>query len=126
MAHLCVVLQASALAKTDRRFGDPEFFTWLKAGLIRDLILSGNGNSLREAYDIITLDEEAVLFNYLAMQPIETLSRREGVVYYNMHTAINLKDGVKHTVFVNTSFPMKYLETKTEKEKFYTKPIYKR
>jgi hypothetical protein len=117
MANLKVVLQALALARTDARFGDVKVLEWVREGLMKNLMVSGEGKSLDDAYDVITLEEEIILLSKLGIKPEQTLSNREGVVYYNMHDYTDKKTGRPATLFVNTSFPMRYLEAKSKVNK---------
>ena len=125
LAHIDVVLQALSLARQDKRFGKPEFFEWVREGLIRTVVISGSGISLAKAYDIITLQEETILFQRLGVKPERGEPVKEGVTYYNMHDVVNLKNGRKYTIFVNTSVPMRFLEKKAEYEKNFTANIRK-
>ena len=119
------MLQALSLARQDKRFGKPEFFEWVREGLIRTVVISGSGISLAKAYDIITLQEETILFQRLGVKPERGEPVKEGVTYYNMHDGVNLKNGRKYTIFVNTSVPMRFLEKKAEYEKNFTANIRK-
>lgn len=114
LANIEVVTQALSLAKQDKRFGNPEFFIWMKEGLIKTVKISGNGFSLKEAYDVITMQEEIILLGRLRLRPLETLSRKEGIVYYNMHEVQNVDTGRTFTIFVNTSIPMTVIERREE------------
>ena len=126
LANLAVVMQALSLAREDERFGDPKFLEWMREGLVKTVVISGNGYSLRDAYDVITLQEEILLFNRLGFQQLETKAVREDTIYYNMHDVKDLKTGKTRTVFVNTTIPMKYLEAKQEEiERFYSLDIRK-
>ena len=111
LAHLQVVMYALSFAKKDARYGDVQFLTWLRNGLINDVMISGDGNTLRGAYDVITFYEETALLGNLGVKVLETLSRAEGYYRYNMHEVEDLKTGRVYTVFVNTTFPVKFLET---------------
>lgn len=111
LGNLQVVLQALSLSKLDRRFGNPKFFSWMRDGLVNDVLISGDGKTLRGAYDIITVAEETVLLNKLGVRVLDTQERHEGAVYYTMHEVEDLRSGQKYTVFVNTSFAMKFLES---------------
>lgn len=126
MANLDVVMQASALAKRDKRYGDTQFFTWLKRGLIRNLMNSGDGMTLHGAFDIVTLGEEPILFRYLGMRSKSSKSSKEGFAYYNMHDAISLEDGKEYTIFVDTTYMMKFLEAKSNLTQSPTYDILKR
>lgn len=114
MANLQVVLQALALARTDKRFGDTKTLEWVRTGLLKNLMVSGDGKTLRDAYDIISLEEEIILLQSLGIKPTQTLSNREGIIYYNMHDYIDTKTGRPSTLFVNSSYPMRFLEAKSK------------
>lgn len=116
LAHLGVVMRAAALAREDKRFGNPEFFQWMREGLMQSVTISGDGRSLKGAYDVITLTEETMLLRALGYKLENTLPRHEGFVYYNMNEVQDLRTGEKLTLFVNTTYPMRFLEGK-EKEK---------
>lgn len=112
LANLQVVAQVLSLSKIDQRFGNPEFFTWMMRGLIADVKRSGNGDTLQDAYDVITLAEENVLFGQLGVKRIETKAAQEGFYHYNMHEVKDIRTGQSRTVFVNTTIPMRFLEKK--------------
>ena len=120
MAHLGVVMQAASLSRTSKKFGDYKFYKWMKAGLIRDLVISGNGYSLRDAYDIITMAEEPILMNYLGLQPLKMISNTEGRKHYNMHDVRKLETGQEFTLFVDTSLMMKFLTAKAEMQEGFS------
>ncbi len=124
LAHIDVVMLALSLAREDKRFGHPEFFEWMRDGLIKTVLISGDGYTLNGAYDIITLSEEVILFNRLNFQKNETIPVKEGIVYYNMHDGEDMQSGRKRTVFVNTSIPMKHLEAlRVEQKETFTLDI---
>lgn len=125
LANIDVVTQALSLAKDDKRFGNPEFFGWVKEGLIRTVMISGNGYTLKQAYDVITMQEEIILMGRLRLRPLSTVSRKEGVVYYNMHEVQNVDTGRTFTLFVNTTIPMKVIERREEEAQSYTLDIRK-
>ena len=112
MAHLGVVMELAALAESHKRYGDPKFFNWLKRGIIRTVINSGTGYTLDDAYDVITLHEEEMIFRYIRHIVQETVPNREVSIYYNMHKTQNVDTGKTYTIFVNTTLPMKFLEAK--------------
>ena len=124
LAHIDVVLLALSLAREDKRFGRPEFFEWMRDGLIKTVVISGDGYTLNGAYDVITLSEEVILFNRINFQKNETIPVREGIIHYNMHDGEDVQSGRKRTVFVNTSIPMKHLELlQLEQKKTFTLDI---
>ena len=109
LANLRVVLQALALSKIDARFGNPKFFSWLRDGLVHDVMISGTGKSLDEAYDVITLSEETIIFGRLGVRRLSTQAAQEGYYDYNMHEVEDLRTGQHWTLFVNTTHPMRFL-----------------
>ena len=126
LANLAVVMQALSLAREDKRFGNPEFFEWVREGLVKTVVISGDGYTLRGAYDVITMQEEILLFNRLGFQQIDTQAVKEHLIYYNMHDVKDISTGKTRTVFVNTSIPMRYLEAvEEEAEQFYSLDIRK-
>lgn len=110
LANLDVVLQAISLSKQDKRFGNPAFFQWMRDGLMKSVVISGSGYSLQQAYDVITMQEETMLLRRLGFRPTESVQRKEGIIFYNMHTVMDPKTGKERTIFVNTSIPMRVLE----------------
>ena len=114
MANLRIIVQAQAFATIDQRFGSPDFFLWLRRGIMRNVLDSGDGNKLRSAYRIITLAEEEALMTQLGFRIVDTKSAEEGVYHYNMHDAEDLRNGQINTVFVDTSTPLEFLEKNQE------------
>ncbi|NCT41800.1 MAG: hypothetical protein GW778_09100 [Alphaproteobacteria bacterium] len=112
MGNIRVVAQALAFAKLDSTFGSPRFFSWLRKGLVRDLISVGDGKSINSAYHIITLSEETVLIGQLGLRVINTVSADQGTLFYNMHEVENIKTGQRSTLFVNTTRPLVFLRMK--------------
>lgn len=106
LAHIGIVTQVLALAAEDKRFGNVKFFRWLKRGLMNEVLTSGDGKTLDGAYDVMTLDEEAMLIRWLNFKLVSTEPRRSGYLYYNMHTVESLETGRKFTLFVNTTYPL--------------------
>ncbi len=112
LANIDAVMQALVLSQQDRRFGDPEFFEWLRYGLVNSVQKSGDGGSIFRAYDIVTIGEESALLNQMNVQVLETKSEESGGLYYNMHT---VKDGIhpqSYTVFTDVTLPMRFLDRK--------------
>ena len=117
LAHVGIVSLALSFSREHAAFGDPAFLYKLQQGLLNDVIKSGNGRSLMQAYDIITLDEEVMLINQLKLGPVVRNDRHEGSVYYTMHDYVDDETGAGSTIFVNTTLPMRYLEAHKEPEK---------
>jgi hypothetical protein len=117
MAHLAnmrVIAQALSFSKLDSSFGSPNFFNWLRKGIMRDILAKGDGDTLKTGYSVITLSEETALIGQLGYTVIDTQSANEGAYYYNMHEVEHIKTGEKKTLFVNTSIPMRFVNRKQE------------
>lgn len=115
LANVGVVMQALSYARQNPQYGNPKFFEWVKNGLMNAVMMSRDGRTLNEAYGIVTFPEETLLLIHLRSKLIRTDSQQEGFVYYNMNEIEEFQTGKRWTVFVNTTFPMRFLE---RKEKF--------
>lgn len=125
MANLKVVLQAYSLSKLDRKLGNPDFFKWMKEGLAKSVIYSGDGKSKGGAYDAITLSEETILFTYLNLKRLDTKSTSEGPRHYNVHEVQDIKTGQKWTMFVDVSYPVNRMQHDEKEKKNLQYDIYK-
>ncbi|GJL86223.1 MAG: hypothetical protein DHS20C02_19980 [Micavibrio sp.] len=110
MANVGVVIEALALAREDKRFGDTEFFRWMSSGLMQVVLKSGDGRSLRGAYNVNTLDEETLLIHHLNLKLIKTDARHSSRIYYNMHLVRDLISGEEFTLFVDVTHPFAKIE----------------
>lgn len=115
LANVAVVVQALSLSRTDRRFGNPKFFLWVRDGLMQSVIKSGDGLSLTTAYDALTLGEESLLISSLNLKLIKTDLRKSGLTYYNMHAVEDMANGENFTLFVNISRPLKRAQVQAGK-----------
>lgn len=109
LANMRVITQALSFSKLDSTFGSPVFFRWLRKGIMRDILRTGDGNTLRTAYSVVTLSEETSLVGQLGYTILDTQSAREGGLFYNMHEVEEIGTGQKKTLFVNTSTPMRFV-----------------
>ncbi len=112
LGNLDMINQIYALSLDDPRFGDPAFYNWLREGVIKSVMYSGDGKSLVTAFDIVTAAEEAELLAGLGVQVEETLPRRSGQVFYNMHDVYDPALDQRYSIFVNTSAPLSRLENR--------------
>jgi hypothetical protein len=116
LGNIDIVNQALSLARQDARFGDPSFYEWLQAGLLRSILGSGSGESLTRAYEITSMGEETALLNALQVRVLQTLTRESGGVYYNIHDVQAYDTGAKRSIFTNISIPMTTLTARRETE----------
>lgn len=118
LANIGVVDQALSLSLQDPVFGDPEFFTWLREGLIAELLRSGDGKTPRGAYDIITMEEEGYLLAALGVQPGAVETSHSGKKYYNMHSVTDADTGEEFVLFIDATRPL------ARAEKIRERPVY--
>ena len=109
LANLQVVVFALTMSREQLKYGNPEFYRWLRDGLIKAVMRTGNGKSLSDAFNIITMAEETVIFNQLGLKHLSTTQGNEGYYDYNMHDVQDLRTGQKWTLFVNTTIPVMFL-----------------
>lgn len=118
LGNLDAVTQALALGRQDKRFGDPGVLGWLRGGIIRSVVASGDGQSLAGAYDVMTLGEETALLTSLGYKIVESHAVRESTIYYNVYKVIDPRKGQAKNIFVNTTTPMRRLEAQSQKNRF--------
>lgn len=106
LANIDVVTQAYGLSLGDKRFGDPQFFKWVREGIIDSIMGAGTGENLQYAYDAITPGEEAVVLAQLGVKVLATHERQLNRVYYHMHDIYDPATGREYTIFVDVSRPM--------------------
>ena len=68
------------------------------------------GRNLVHAYDVMTMGEETALLRALQVKLVKTEPREAGGTYYNMHEVQDPTTLKTHTIFVNVSKPMDFLE----------------
>lgn len=120
LANIDVVAQALVLSRQDKIYGDPKFFEWVRNGLLRDIVQNGTGADLGNAYDVVTLGEEAMLMNVLRLKVLRTESAEEGGIYYNMHYVEDPKQAQPYWMFVDVSIPVRFMQ-KEDREAENTK-----
>ena len=116
LANVEIVSLALSLSKKDKRFGSVKLFERLRAGLFEQVINSGNGTTLDDAYDVISPAEARMLLSYLDVSVLQTMSGREGYYYYSMYDVEDRKTGQPRTIFVNSTFLQNHLD-KLEEDK---------
>ncbi|HBR69438.1 MAG TPA: hypothetical protein DEA55_08700 [Rhodospirillaceae bacterium] len=117
MGNIGIIMEALALAREDKRFGDPGFFRWMRDGLIQVIIGSGDGKTLTSAYHTYTADEETMLVAYLGLKLINTEARQEGRIAYNMHLVRDPKTNREYTIFIDVTRAMAKIQNSKKKEK---------
>ncbi len=121
LANIEIVNTALALGLDDKRFGDPEFLQWMRAGLLQNILHSGDGSSLMKAYDAVTMGEEVALMQELRLRVLKTESAESGGVYYNMHQVKDRETGQERWIFVDVTRPLDFLERRKREKGTYAR-----
>lgn len=111
-ANLAVVEMGETLSKRDKRLGKPEYYAWLRKGLMTEVMNSGDGSSPETAYDVITLEEERELLDRLNLKITRSETVQEENEWYNMYE-ITKPDGTPSIIFVNATYPLSKVKKMT-------------
>lgn len=111
-----VVMAAIVLVRDNPFLGDINFLEWMGSGLERRLLQSGNGAVASSAYNIYTPGEEAFLFRYHGVKPIQTEVLATESAYYHIHLVEDLRTGKPSKIYVRLTDIMKKLETQKRME----------
>lgn len=112
LGHMGVVLQALALSREDKRFGDQKFLQWVRDGLLQDVLYSGTGDSLSAAYDVIVPEEETMLLLSQGGALEQIKSGRRGVYYFNRYVLRDPDTGRLSELYVDISRPMERMHVR--------------
>jgi hypothetical protein len=118
LANIGAVEQALELSRQDERLGDPALYEWVREGLIRDLLKSGNGRTPHGSYDIITMEEQDYLVAQLGFEVLSRETSHTGIKYYNMLEVGDPETGEEFTIFVDATYPLARLEKEKQKPAF--------
>lgn len=115
LANMNVLLQAIALSRDDKRLGNTQWLIKIKKGLLDNILSTGDGKTLKTAYDVITLGEEDMLLAYLGFDVQETEYKNQHMLRYNIHIGhfIDYPDPKRPEgipLFVNISIPIRHIE----------------
>lgn len=106
--NLAIVSLGEGLCRADKRLGDAKFYAWLRDGILRDVLASGDGSSPENAYDVVTMEEEAQLLRALKFKPSSVETVHEGSEWYNMYPFS--RAAAAGALFVNITYPLSKLE----------------
>ncbi len=118
LANLDVVTQALSLSRQDPRFGDLKMLMWMREGILRSVLQSGDGLSLASAYDVVTIGEETALLQVLGYNVLATQTLQSSTTFYNVHTVIDDKTQSLRSIFVNVTTPMRRLQSQQQENRF--------
>lgn len=114
LANIDVVTLALSLARENPVYGDAPFFEWLRANLVQSILDSGDGSTLSNAYDLVTMGEQGALLNALKVSIKSTKTEHSADLYYTMYEVTDPKARGPYTIFANVSRPMTWLESKKQ------------
>lgn len=122
LANIDVILLAIYYARQDPRYGEVDFYEWVRDGLVYSIGRYEKGETIRLACNIMVLGEEALLFstNDLKILDTEFISGSRG--FYHLHLVEDTKTGKKREYYTNISAPMEkikieYLKRLQEQER---------
>lgn len=111
--NIAVLSFAIEQAKKDERYGDDAILSWLYKGLVKSLTLEPRGTSIKDAYRVITFDEEQFLFDYLDVQKIKTrLINASDAYLYHAHLVHKNNDSADDNfeIYVDATYPLHAIE----------------
>jgi hypothetical protein len=109
---------AFSLATKDPRLGNAEFYQWALWGIMATVERTGDGDEISEAYNVITVGEETMLFRMLGVNHLgleETIDN--GFYVFNVHRVEDPATKRQFKVFVNITHPMSFLQSQEKKRK---------
>lgn len=110
LGNIDVVLQALSLARDNPIYGDPAFYEWVVIGTQEDLMSGYNGRSMKKAYTLITMADEAFIFSRLKVKSVHSELVSDGANFYAIHLVEEFKTKKQYELFINTSIPMRHLK----------------
>ncbi|MCD8526004.1 MAG: hypothetical protein LRY62_02245 [Alphaproteobacteria bacterium] len=110
LAHIDVVLQALSLARDNPLYGDPAFYEWVVKGLENEILSSTKGRTMRDAYSLVTMGEEALILNRLGAKSVYMELVSDGLHFYNIHLAEDFETHKQYELFMDTTRPMRRLK----------------
>lgn len=118
IANFTIVSRAWQLAREHPIYGNYKFWNTVRSELFQTILESGDGFTFETAYDVITLDEETYLLQYLGYDVKSTLpSYERGQYRYNIHAVVEESTGLDYEIYINTTVPVRYLESQERKER---------
>lgn len=96
------------------RFGEARWIGWLYKGMVRSITLDRDGRSVRDAYRVISFDEESFLFEYLKLTKIKTklVSAADGAFMYHRHVVHPKGKKTDRTfdLYVDVTYPLNLIK----------------
>lgn len=110
LGSLDVMLQALSLARGDSGYGDPAFYEWVVKGIEADVMADHNGRTMKDAYILITMGDEALIFKRLKAKSTYVEMVSDGSQFYYIHLAEDLKTHKQFELYINATIPMRVLK----------------
>lgn len=110
LGNIDVVLQALSLARENPIYGDPAFYEWVVKGTEQEIMSSYTGRTMKRAYVLVTMGDEALVFNRLGAKSIHSELVSDGKKFYTIHLAEDLKTKKQFELYIDSSLPMRRLK----------------
>lgn len=110
LGNIDVVLQALSLSRGSNLYGDTGFYEWVVQGTEQEIMTRRKGRTMKDAYVLITMGDEALIFNRLGAKSVFSELVSNGAKFYYIHLAEDLKTRKQYEVFMDASYPMRRLK----------------
>lgn len=110
MGNIDVLLQALSLARRDSRYGDPGFYEWAVKGTETEILTRRSGKSMKDSYVLITMGDEALIFNRLGAKSTYAELVSDGRRFFYIHLAEDLKTHKQFELYTDATIPMRVLK----------------
>lgn len=112
LGNIDVVLQALAMARRNSGYGDSGFYEWVVKGTETEILMRRHGRSIKDSYVLITMADEALIFNRLGVKSTYAELVSDGKRFYYIHLAENLKTHEQFELYTDASIPMRVLKAR--------------
>lgn len=111
IGNLDIINVALSLVSQDQNLTSGSIYTedvlkWIKRGLIRRLMFSGNGNSVKSPYSIVSPSEESLILQRKGVTLINTEEIVARGMYFRIHLVEDQKTGKPQKIYINFTAPI--------------------
>lgn len=107
-AHILLTFTYQKIGNAERS----DYHDFVINGLLNSILASGDGESLKTAYVVISVKEEYAILNLLGLQAEEQRLVNEGGHSYDVFKVTDLKTGQSSVLYFNVDIPLGWLEKK--------------
>lgn len=106
LANVDVVFWATSLSEQDARFGNSQFYKWVRKGLVKSMTEGRDGRTPDKAFHIVTFGEEAVILGRIRGKHLGTDLRMAGERHINIHDFEDPETGKIFKIYVDVTIPL--------------------